>query len=81
MVEAISLAKELNDMHGLASALSWAAGLEIAERNPAEVRQEKVDSDCLFVEAQTAKDGLRGPLPDPSLGLPNSSRGDNGGAG
>jgi Anaphase-promoting complex subunit 5 len=36
MAEAISLAKELNDMHGLASALSWAAGLAIAERNPAE---------------------------------------------
>jgi serine/threonine protein kinase/tetratricopeptide (TPR) repeat protein len=37
MMEAISLAKELNDMHGLASALTWAAALGIAERNPAEV--------------------------------------------
>jgi serine/threonine protein kinase/tetratricopeptide (TPR) repeat protein len=37
MAEAISLTKELNDMHGLASALSWAAFLAIAERNPAEV--------------------------------------------
>ena len=37
MAEAISLAKELNDMHGLASALSWAAHLGYVERNPAEV--------------------------------------------
>jgi tetratricopeptide (TPR) repeat protein len=37
MAEAISLAKELNDMHGLASALSWAANLGYLERHPAEV--------------------------------------------
>jgi hypothetical protein len=37
MAEAISLAKELNDMHGLASALSWAANLGYVERHPAEV--------------------------------------------
>ena len=37
IAEAISLAKELNDMHALAFALSWAASLSIAEGNPAEV--------------------------------------------
>jgi tetratricopeptide (TPR) repeat protein len=35
--EAISLAKELNDMHALAEALGWAGGLAIIERNHAEV--------------------------------------------
>ena len=35
--EAISLAKELKDMHALAGALHWAAGLASIERNPAEV--------------------------------------------
>jgi tetratricopeptide (TPR) repeat protein len=35
--EAISLAKKLKDMHALAVALSWAAGLAEIERNPAEV--------------------------------------------
>jgi Anaphase-promoting complex subunit 5 len=38
--EAISIARELNDMHALAMALSWAATLGYAESNPAEV-------DCL----------------------------------
>ena len=33
MAEAISLAKELNDMHGLAVALFWAAILAYFERN------------------------------------------------
>ena len=37
MVEAISLAKELNDMHALANALWHAAALAQYERNPAEV--------------------------------------------
>jgi hypothetical protein len=37
MAEAISLAKELNDMHGLASALSWAANLGYVERHPEEI--------------------------------------------
>ena len=37
IAEAISLAKELNDMNSLAIALSWAAGLARHERNPAEV--------------------------------------------
>ncbi|MBV8969372.1 MAG: NACHT domain-containing protein, partial [Verrucomicrobia bacterium] len=37
MAEAISLAKQLNDMYGLAVALSWAAHLGYVERNPAEV--------------------------------------------
>jgi hypothetical protein len=37
IAEAISLAKELNDMHALAQALGWAAGLAANEGNPAEV--------------------------------------------
>jgi predicted ATPase len=37
MAEAISLAKELNDMNALALALEWAAMLGNCERNPAEV--------------------------------------------
>jgi predicted ATPase len=37
--EAISLAKELNDMHGLAAALHWAAVLAQAEGKPAEVER------------------------------------------
>jgi hypothetical protein len=36
-MEAVSLAKELNDMNGLAIALAWAATLAANERNPAEV--------------------------------------------
>jgi serine/threonine protein kinase len=43
MAEAISLAKELKDMHALAVALAWAAVLAYYERNPAEV-------DCLASE-------------------------------
>jgi tetratricopeptide (TPR) repeat protein len=45
MAEAISLAKELNDMHALAFALAWAAGLGHAERNPAEV--DRLASDLI----------------------------------
>jgi serine/threonine protein kinase len=37
MDEAISIAKELKDMHALAMALAWAAGLGKCERNPAKV--------------------------------------------
>ena len=37
MEEAISIAKELNDMNALAFALAWAAVLACFERNPAEV--------------------------------------------
>jgi tetratricopeptide (TPR) repeat protein len=37
MDEAISLAKELKDMHALACALHWGADLAYNERNPAEV--------------------------------------------
>jgi tetratricopeptide (TPR) repeat protein len=36
MDEAISIAKELKDMHALALALNWAAMLAYSERNPAE---------------------------------------------
>src|SRR5271165_4279885 len=43
MAEAISLAKELKDMHALAVALAWAAVLAYYECNPAEV-------DCLASE-------------------------------
>jgi predicted ATPase len=38
MAEAISLAKELNDMHGLANALHYAGFLAHFEGNPAEVK-------------------------------------------
>ena len=39
MAEAISLAKELNDMNALALALNWAAVLAYFERNPTEVER------------------------------------------
>jgi hypothetical protein len=45
MAEAIALAKELNDVHGLVNALHFAAFLAHFEGNPAEVN---VDSDYLF---------------------------------
>ena len=45
MAEAISLAKELNDMHALAVALGYAASLAHFERNPAEV--ERLASDLI----------------------------------
>jgi hypothetical protein len=45
MAEAISLAKELNDMHGLASALGCAAHLGYMERNLAQV--ERLSSDLI----------------------------------
>ena len=45
MAEAISLAKELNDMHGLAIALCFAALLGYCKRNPAEV--ERLASDLI----------------------------------
>jgi tetratricopeptide (TPR) repeat protein len=45
MEEAISLAKELNDMNGLALALQWAAMLGNCERNPAEV--DRLASDLI----------------------------------
>jgi hypothetical protein len=37
IAEAISLAKELNDMNALAISLGWAAGMAANERNPVEV--------------------------------------------
>ena len=43
MAEAISLARELNDMHGLAVALWHAAWLGYFERNPAEVERCALD--------------------------------------
>jgi tetratricopeptide (TPR) repeat protein len=43
MAEAITLAKELNDMHGLAVALNYAAVLGYQERNPAEVERLATD--------------------------------------
>jgi serine/threonine protein kinase len=39
IAEAISLAKELNDKHGLAVALFWAARLYLNERHPSEVER------------------------------------------
>ena len=45
IAEAISLAKELNDMNALAIALTWAAGLGQCERNPAEV--DRLASDLI----------------------------------
>jgi predicted ATPase len=45
MGEAISLAKELNNMHGVAEALYFAAKLAHLERNPAEV--ERLASDLI----------------------------------
>jgi hypothetical protein len=39
IVEAISLAKELNDMPALANALNWAVILAYYERNPIEVER------------------------------------------
>ena len=39
MAEAISLAKELNDMHGLAVTYGYAGWLAYFERNPAEVER------------------------------------------
>jgi hypothetical protein len=45
MAEAISLAKELNDMNALAYAIGWAAGLAVAQRNFAEV--DRLASDLI----------------------------------
>jgi hypothetical protein len=45
LAEAISLAKELNDMHVLAIALGWAAALAVNERNCAEV--DRLASDLI----------------------------------
>jgi len=45
LAEAMSLAKELNDMHGLAVTLCYAAGLSYVERNPAEVERLASDLD------------------------------------
>jgi predicted ATPase len=45
MAEAIALAKEVNDMHGLAFVLSYAALLGYCKRNPAEV--ERLASDVI----------------------------------
>jgi adenylate cyclase len=43
MAEGISLVKELNDIHGLAVALHYAAVLSYRERNPAEVERLALD--------------------------------------
>jgi len=51
MAEAISLAKDLNDIHGVAVTLYFAAILGYRERNPAEV--ERLASDCKAI--RTAK--------------------------
>ena len=63
--EAISQAKELNDMHGLAAALHWAAVLAQAEGKPAEV--ERLASEVIelstrqnFAQWRAAGEILRG---------------------
>jgi tetratricopeptide (TPR) repeat protein len=50
IAEAISIAKEVNDMHALALALYWAARLAVDERNPAEV--ERVSSELIELSAR-----------------------------
>jgi adenylate cyclase len=55
MAEAISLAKELNDMHALAVALTFRAVLGYFERNPAEV--ERLASD--LIELSTRQNFVR----------------------
>jgi anaphase-promoting complex subunit 5 len=45
IAEAISLAKELNDMNALAFALAWAAAFRQCEHNPAEV--DRLASDLI----------------------------------
>jgi hypothetical protein len=55
MAEAISLAKELNDMHALAIALNFGAVLGHFERNPAEV--ERLASD--LIELSTRQNFVR----------------------
>ncbi|HXO98496.1 MAG TPA: hypothetical protein VN857_18045, partial [Chthoniobacterales bacterium] len=55
MAEAISLAKELNDMHALAVALTFGAVLAHFERNPAEV--ERLASD--LIELSTRQNFVR----------------------
>jgi predicted ATPase len=55
MAEAISLAKELNDMHALAVALNFGAVLGHFERNPAEV--ERLASD--LIELSTRQNFVR----------------------
>jgi predicted ATPase len=50
MAEAIALARELSDMHGLAAALYFAAILGHIERNPAEV--ERVASDLIALSTR-----------------------------
>ena len=51
ILEAICLAKELNNRHGLAEALASAASLGHSERNPAEV--ERCASDLMRIELAT----------------------------
>ncbi|MBV8967609.1 MAG: NACHT domain-containing protein, partial [Verrucomicrobia bacterium] len=50
MAEAISLAKELNDTHGLALALYFAGGLAHFKRNPAEV--DRLASDLIVLSTR-----------------------------
>jgi predicted ATPase len=50
MAEAISLANELNDTHGLAVALQWAAILGQLERSPAEV--ERLASELIEISTR-----------------------------
>ncbi len=78
IAEAISLAKGLNDMHGLAVDLMWATVLSYCERNPAEV--ERCGSDLIdlstrhhfahYIAAGTVYRGwARSALGDPAGGI------------
>jgi predicted ATPase len=65
LAEAISVAKELNDMHAFAVALSWAAAVAQLERTPAEA--ERLASELIglstrhnFVHFRTIGTVLRG---------------------
>ena len=76
MAEAISLAKELNDMHALAVALTFAAVLAHFERNPAEV--ERLASD--LIELSTRQNFVRWlPAGEVLRGWARSASGDTAG--
>ena len=73
MAEAISLAKELNDMHGLALALHYSAVLGYCESNPGEV--ERLASDLIELSTrQNFPDRLSGG--EVLLGWARSASGD-----
>ena len=58
VTEAISLAKKLNDMHGLAVALYWAAQLYLSDRQPSEV--ERLTSELIELSTRQKLSALAG---------------------